>query len=133
MPPSTPPPRFTARVSFFRHKEAIEAALLEGPSLRTVYADMKEQLGMSFATFHRYVVRYLPNVPQVGNENAETGPATIPGLDLPEAVPVESKPAPQPAPAPRERSEPAPRPRPATGIGARFQHNAKPDDDDKLI
>lgn len=84
---------------------------------------------MSFPTFARYVGRYLPNVPQVRTDNAETGPATIPGLDLPEAVPVESKPARQPV----ERADPSPRPRPASGIGARFQHDAEPDSDDKLI
>lgn len=124
----TKPPRYTARVTFLAHKDEIERALRAGPSLRTVFAEMYDKLStMSFPTFHRYVVRYLPDVPQVRcrHDASIARPPALLGAAAPAPVqsqPVASRPDPQPAIE-----------RPQTGIGARFQHSARPDPKDQLI
>ena len=105
-------------------KEEVEA----GFTLRAIYDKHLDLSGISYSQFARYVGRY------VRDDDKPTEPEeTRPGINAETPDQAGRSGTPAPAPAPVERSEPSARPRPATGIGARFQLSAKPDDDDKLI
>ena len=47
------------RVAFIAHRENIKTLLEAGHSLRTVYEDHKEQLGIGYPQFTKYVGRFI--------------------------------------------------------------------------
>ncbi len=116
------------RVEFLALLEPITEAVERGHTLRSIFDKHLGKSGMSYAQFARYVARYVRK-----DDKPNPQPA-LPGLDA--EAPAESPAPVQPVerkPDPAPTVQPKAGPRPASGIGARFQHSAKPDDDDKLI
>lgn len=112
--------RRDGKSKFMALRETITREFAEGHTARAIYDRHLGQAGLSYSQFARYVARYV---------RTDDGPETK--ASPPSAAPQEQRP---PAPQPVDRSEqPARADRPQSGIGVRFQHNAKPDDDDKLI
>lgn len=112
--------RRDGRSKFMALRETVAREVEGGHTARSIYDRHFDQSGLSYSQFARYVAKYVRP-----NDRTDSPGATIAGeQETPRPV----------APQPVNQSEPPARTdRPATGIGARFQHHAQPDDDDKII
>ena len=76
---SSKTPRGHGRVAFFAHLDAFRKLLDEGHSLRSIYDDHSEKLGIGYPQFTKYVGRYIKKVKNHGHqkENLKQGQQAV--------------------------------------------------------
>ena len=97
----TEAPFAQGRIKFLALRSEIEAELQAGASIQDVYARLKDQLGISYPNFSRYVRRLIGQVPASKPRRIAIQPSPAPPVKDQQDAPREQFRAPIP---PREQS-----------------------------